>query len=146
MDEFTIVTVIGRPVEEVFAVSEDVAKMPLWNPGMSEARITSDGPLQPGATLVFRGTFLGRAYETNAVCTACTENKQIATKSTAGPFYLETDTVLEPVDAGTRVTSTYRGESRGFFKLAEPLVIRLAKKHFEAAGENLRTLLEDHAL
>ncbi len=146
MDEFTIITVIGRPVEEVFAVSEDVAKMPLWNPGMSEARITSDGPLQPGATMVFRGTFLGRTYETNAVCTACIENKQIATKSTAGPFYLETDTVLEPVEAGTRLTTTYRGESRGFFKLAEPLVIRLAKKHFEAAGENLRTLLEDNAL
>jgi hypothetical protein len=31
-------------------------------------------------------------------------------------------------------------------ELAEPLVIRLAKKDFEAAGENLRTLLEDNAL
>jgi hypothetical protein len=146
MNEFTIVTVIGRPVEEVFAVSQDVGKMPMWNPGMSEARVEDGGPLEPGAALVFRGTFLGRAYESHAVCTALIENKQIATKSTAGPIYLETDTTLEPVDVGTRVTTNYRGESRGFFKLAEPLVVRLAKKHFETAADNLRTLLEDHAL
>jgi ribosome-associated toxin RatA of RatAB toxin-antitoxin module len=146
MNEFTIVTVVGRPVEEVFAVSRDVAKMPVWNPGMSEAHVEGGGPLEPGAALVFRGTFLGRTYDSQAVCTAFVENKQIATKSTAGPFYLETDTTLEPVAEGTRITANYRGESRGFFRLAEPLVVRLAKKHFETACENLRTLLEDHAL
>ena len=44
------------------------------------------------------------------------------------------------------MTSFYRGESRGFFKVAEPLLVRLTKKHFETAAENLRALLEDHAL
>jgi hypothetical protein len=65
-----------------------------------------------------------------------------ATKTSAGPFYLETDAVLEPVAEGTRVTTTCRGESHGFFKLAEPLVVRLSKKLWETAAENLRTLLE----
>jgi ribosome-associated toxin RatA of RatAB toxin-antitoxin module len=146
MDEFTTVTVIARPVDEVFAVIQDVAKAPVWNPGLSEARVTSDGPLEPGSTLVYKGTFLGRSYETPAVCTTLNPNKQFATKSTSGPFHLEIDTTLEPVDAGTQVTTYYRGESRGFFKLAEPLVVRLGKKHFETAAENLRTLMEDHAL
>jgi len=146
MNEFTIVTTIGRPVDEVFAVIRDVARTPVWTPGLTESRQTSEGPLEPGATLAYRGTFLGRSYETPAVCTAFSENKQFATKSTAGPFYIEIDTTTEPVAAGTRVTSFYRGESRGFFKLAEPLVVRLTRKHFEAAAENLRALLEDHAL
>jgi len=146
MNEFTIVTVVGRPVEEVWAVIQDVAKTPVWTPGLTEARITSDGPLEPGSTLLYRGTFLGRAYESPAVCTALTENKQFATKSTSGPFHLEIDATLEPVDGGTRVTGFYRGESRGFFKVAEPLVVRLSKKHFETAAENLRTLMEDHAI
>ncbi len=48
--------------------------------------------------------------------------------------------------AGTQVTSFYRGESRGLFKLAEPLMVRLTNRHFETAAGNLRTLLEDHAL
>jgi ribosome-associated toxin RatA of RatAB toxin-antitoxin module len=139
MNEFTIVTVIGRPVDEVFAVIQDVAKTPVWTPGLSEARITSDGPLEPGSALLYQGTFLGRAYES-------TENKQFATKSTSGPFHIEIDTTLEPVDSGTQVTSFYRGESRGFFKVAEPILVRLTRKHFETAAENLRTLLEDQAI
>ena len=146
MNEFTIVTTIGRPVDEVFAVIRDVARTSVWTPGLTEARQTSAGPLEPGATLVYRGTFLRRSYETPAACTALSENKQFATKSTAGPLYIEIDTTVEPVAAGTRVTSFYRGESRGFFTLAEPLVVRLTRKHFEAAADNLRTLLEDHAL
>ena len=146
MNEFTIVTVIGRPVDEVFAVIQDVAKTPVWTPGLSEARIISDGALEPGSALLYQGTFLGRAYESPAVCTALTENKQFATKSTSGPFHIEIDTTLEPVDGGTQVTSFYRGESRGFFKVAEPILVRLTRKHFETAAENLRTLLEDQAI
>jgi ribosome-associated toxin RatA of RatAB toxin-antitoxin module len=146
MNEFTIVTVIGRPVDEVFAVIQDVAKTPVWTPGLSEARIINDGALEPGSALLYQGTFLGRAYESPAVCTALTENKQFATKSTNGPFHIEIDTTLEPVDGGTQVTSFYRGESRGFFKVAEPILVRLTRKHFETAAENLRALLEDRAL
>ena len=146
MNEFTIVTVIGRPVDEVFAVIQDVAKTPVWTPGLSEARIISDGALEPGSALLYQGTFLGRAYESPAVCTALTENKQFATKSTSGPFHIEIDTTLEPVDGGTQVTSFYRGESRGFFEVAEPILVRLTRKHFETAAENLRALLEDRAL
>ena len=146
MNEFTIVTVIGRPVDEVFAVIQDVAKTPVWTPGLSEARITSDGALEPGSALLYQGTFLGRAYESPAVCTTLTENKQFATKSTSGPFHIEIDTTLEPVDGGTQVTSFFRGESRGFFKVAEPILVRLTRKHFETAAENLRTLMEDRAL
>jgi carbon monoxide dehydrogenase subunit G len=146
MNEFTIVKVVGRPIDEVWAVIQDVAKTPVWTPGLSEVRITSDGPLEPGSALLYRGTYLGRAYESPAVCTALTENKQFATRSTGGPFYIEIDATLEQVDGGTRVTSFYRGESRGFFKVAEPLLVRLTKKHFEAAAENLRTLLEDQAI
>ena len=146
MNEFTTVTLIGRPVEDVFAVIRDIARTPVWSPGLLEARQTSEGPLQPGATLVYTGTFLGRRYESPVVCTGLTENKRFATKTTAGPFYLEVEITLEPSAGGTRVTSTCRGESRGFYKLAEPLVVRLTKKQSEAAFANLRMLIEAGAL
>jgi uncharacterized protein YndB with AHSA1/START domain len=146
MTEFTIVTMIGRPVDEVFAVITDLAQTPVWTPGLSEVRQTSDGPLAPGAAIVYTGTFLGRSFKSHAVCTGLTENKLFATKTTTAPFYLEVQTALEPTADGTRVTSVYRGESRGFVKLAEPLVVRMGRKQFETSNENLRTLLEDRAL
>ena len=42
MNEFEVVTVIGRPAEEV-AVVQDVAKSPLWTSGLWEVRRTSGG-------------------------------------------------------------------------------------------------------
>jgi hypothetical protein len=53
---------------------------------------------------------------------------------------------VEPVAVGTQVTSFYRSGSHGFFKQAEPLVVRLTRKHFQTAADNLRALLEDRAL
>jgi ribosome-associated toxin RatA of RatAB toxin-antitoxin module len=146
MNEFDVVTVIGRPVEEVFAVVRDVTKTPVWNPGLSQVRRTSEGPLGVGATMVYTGTFLGRRYESPVTCTAFADNKQFATATTGGPFYLEVDQTVEPAGAGTKLTIHCRGESRGFFKVAEPLVVRLTKRQVETAGENLKALLEDHAL
>lgn len=37
MNEFTIVTVIGRPVDEVFAVIQDVVKTPVWTAASSRS-------------------------------------------------------------------------------------------------------------
>ena len=35
MNEFTIVTLIDRPVDQVFSVVQDVGKEPVWTPGLT---------------------------------------------------------------------------------------------------------------
>jgi carbon monoxide dehydrogenase subunit G len=146
MNEFEIVTVIERPVADVFAAIQDLDRAAQWNPGVTEVRQTSPGPLGVGSTVVYVGGFLGRSYESSVEYTECVADKRIATKTTSGPFDLEVEIELDAADTGTKVTATYRGESRGFFKLAEPIVVRLTKRHFETANENLKTLLEADAL
>jgi uncharacterized protein YndB with AHSA1/START domain len=146
MNEFEIVTTINRPVEDVFSAFQDFDKAPRWNPGVAEVRQTSDGPRGVGSTMVYVGRFLGHSYESPSEYTEYIANRKFASKTTSGPFHLEVESTLDAVDDGTRVTSVYRGESRGFFKLAEPVVVRLTKKHFETAVENLKALLEADAL
>jgi carbon monoxide dehydrogenase subunit G len=145
MNEFDIVTVINRPADKVFAYLVDFEKASLWNPGLKEARKTSDGPLGVGSTILYVGKFLGRGIGSVVECTGFVANEKFATKSISGPFYLEVDHRLQEVDGGTRLASVYRGESRGFFKLAEPVIVGLTKKQFEAAAENLKALLEADA-
>ncbi len=55
---------------------------------------------------------------------------------------MEAETVFEPVDSGTKVTIVGRAEPVGFFKLAEPIVIRMAKRQIETDYANLKDLLE----
>jgi hypothetical protein len=96
--------------------------------------------------VVYVGRFLGRSFESSSKYTVYVPNARFATETTSGPFHLEIDNTFEPVDGGTRLTSTYKGESRGFFRLAEPVVVRMAKRQFETATENLKELLEADAL
>jgi Polyketide cyclase / dehydrase and lipid transport len=133
MNEFELEITIDRPVDAVWSYFQDFSK---------EVRQTSAGPIGVGATLVFVGKLLGRNYESHSECTAYVPNERFATRTTSGPFLLEVDSRLEAVDGGTRMTSTYRGENHGFMKLAEPVAIRVARKQFEAANENLKALLE----
>ncbi len=146
VNEFEIVTVVERPVEDVFAALQDFDKAPQWNPGLTEVRQTGDGPLGVGATVIYKGSFLGRGYESPSQYTEYVPNERFVSKTTSGPFDLEVSTSLEPLEGATRITVTYRGESRGFFKLAEPLVFRLTQKHLETANENFKALLEAGAL
>ena len=145
MDEFETVIEIRRPPAEVFAALVAFDKAPTWNPGVSEVR-TSEGPFGVGSTLVYVGRFLGRAYESTSECTEYDPGRRIVTKSTSGPFHLEVDYKIEETGDGTRLTGFYRGESHGFFKLAEPIVVRMTKRHFETAADNLRELVEADAL
>lgn len=142
MNEFDIATVIKRPVDQVFAFLVDTDKASDWNPQVIEARQTSDGPLGVGTTLLYVGKFLGRRFELVSECTEYAPNEKFSTKTISGPFHLEIDNRLSSVDGGTRLATVYRGESQGFFKLAEPVMVRLTKKQFETATENLKALLE----
>jgi uncharacterized protein YndB with AHSA1/START domain len=142
MNEFEIKTVINSPAEKVFAFLEDFDRYPDWSVGLTQATKTSDGPPAVGSTAALGGRLLGRGFETSVEITEFEVNHRFATKTTSGPFYLEVEYTLEPVDGATTLTTVVRGESKGFFKLAEAVTIRVTKKQFEAAAESLKALAE----
>jgi hypothetical protein len=74
------------------------------------------------------------------------ENKQVATATTGLPFYLEVGQMVEPAGAGAKLMFQYRGGSRGLVKLAEPLVVRLAKRQVQTVAGNLKARREQNVL
>jgi Polyketide cyclase / dehydrase and lipid transport len=62
------------------------------------------------------------------------------------PFPMTSTVTFEPVAGGTRVSETVEGEPGGFFKLAEPLVVKMSKRQFQNDLDNLRDLMEANAL
>jgi uncharacterized protein YndB with AHSA1/START domain len=142
MNEAEIVNVINRPAEDVFAVLADLDRYPDWNSHLTQVRKTSDGPLGVGSTMLFVGKMLGRNFESDSVCTEYVANQTLATKTTAGPFYIEVGYTLQPIEGGTRFTTALRGESKGFFKVGEGVAIGVVKKQFKASTANLKALLE----
>jgi uncharacterized protein YndB with AHSA1/START domain len=146
MARIEINLVINRPVEEVFAFVSNSENLPRWRSTSLEVKKTSDGPLGVGSTFRGRFTFLGRQFDGNVVVTGYEPNRIYMSKIAEGPFPLETGYTLEPVEDGTHIAFVVEGTPGGFFKFAEPLVVSMAKRAYEADLHNLKEMLEAQAV
>jgi len=138
--------VINRPVEEVFAFVSNPENNPMWSSVSKEVKITSAGPIGVGTTYRSVVAFLGRRMEGEVEFTEYEPNRSFAQKTRSGPVPVESRVTFERVEGGTRVTNTQVAEPGGFFKLAEPLLVSMIKRQFEADFANLKDLLEAHAV
>lgn len=134
--------VINRPVEAVGDYLDDPGRQVEWQAGALENEKTSEGPTAVGTT--YRGAlvFLGRRLEWTSEVVELEPYKRIKQNITVGPLALEETYILEPVEGGTRFTIVNEGEPRGFFKLADPLVVRLLQRTLEGNLASLKEILE----
>ena len=133
---------INRPVEEVFEFATDPDRVAQWAGPVAESRKTSDGPVGVGTTSSRLTHFLGRTMAATYEITAYEPHRYYADKTTSGPVPIGAKLSFEPVDGGTRLTIRGELEAGGFFKLAEPLMARMAKRQVETDAQTLKDLLE----
>jgi carbon monoxide dehydrogenase subunit G len=146
MVAFEIKIVVNRPVEEVFAFISNAENLPRWRAATLEVTPISSGASNVGSVFKGRFTFLGRHFEGNLEVIAREPHQRYATKMVGGPFPLEAHYTLEQADGGTRLTLMIQGEPGGFFKLAEPLVVSMARRSYESDLHNLKEMLEAQAV
>jgi len=146
MLKFESTIVINRPVEEVFAVVSNLENNPKWSSAFLEVKKTSEGPVGVGTTWRAAQKALGRRLESEVEVTEYEPNRKCAQKSKSGPFPVEVLQTYEPVEGGTRLGVALEAEPGGFFKLAEPLLVRTLKRNIETDFANLKDLMESHAL
>ncbi len=146
MAKFDVSTTIKRPVQDVFAVISNVENNPKWSSAALESKQTSAGPIGVGTTARFVGKLLGRRIESESEVTEFEPNRKYSWQSKSGPFPIKGSVTLEQIEGGTRVNTTVEAEPGGFFKLAEPLIVIIAKRQFQSDLDNLKDLMEANAL
>jgi uncharacterized protein YndB with AHSA1/START domain len=139
------ITVISRPIEEVFAVVSNLENNPKWAPGFLEVKKTSQGPIGVGTTWRAVREGFGQRMETEVEVTEYAPYRK-CTHRGKSPFPGELQMTFENVDGGTRVHVRLEAEPGSFFKLAEPVLARMAKRNIEGNLANLKDLMEAHAL
>ena len=138
--------VINRPIDEVFAYVSNYENSLAWMTEVVEVKRTSEGPVGVGATYRDTVQFLGRRIEnTNSEVTEYEPNRKFAIKTTSGPLPGAEEYTFDSVAGGTKVTRVTEAETGGFFRLAEPIIARMAQRLFEANSANLKELLEAQA-
>jgi hypothetical protein len=133
---------IARPVEAVFAFTHDPANDAMWQPTIAESRVLTEGPMRVGTRIAEVRRFLGRRIEATYEVTELEPNRRSSIKTTSGPIPLTGSYVLEPVDGRTRFTMRLETDAHGFFKLAEPVFARMARREMESNLGHLKDLLE----
>jgi len=145
MAKLEISITINRPIEEVFAFMSDPENQLLWRSGLVEIEQTSEGPIGMGTTYREVMQFLGRRIENTGEIAEYELNKRNTVKTTSGPVPMEITSTFQPVEGGTEVTYGIDAELSGFFRLAEPLVVRMGKRQMEMELVNLKELMEAQA-
>ena len=110
--------------------------------GLEVAELTSDGPFGVGATYREVERFLGRKMERTMEVTGFEPNVKCSFKSTSGPVAFSATISFEAQDDGTRVSMAADAELGGFFRVAEPIVVRMGRRQMETDMANLKDLLE----
>lgn len=134
--------VISRPVEEVFAFAANPENDSLWQTGGQDLGSTYDGPMRVGAKAQGASQWLGRRFEWTSEVTEYEPNRKVQSEMALGPISAKISTVFDPVESGTKVTMALEGEVGSFFRLAEPIVIRMIQRDVESSLANLKDILE----
>ena len=134
---------VHRPPSEVFAYITDADRLPEWQSGAVEAQW--QGEKARGARIREVRKFLGRRMETELEVTEYEPDRRFGLRVVSGPVPFSVTQVLEPRDGGTRLSFIGEGEPGGFFKLAEPIVARVAERQFKNDFETMKDILEGSA-
>lgn len=133
--------IVNRPVSEVFqflSVNENALQ---WQSGLLETRITNDVS-GVGRAWIDIVQFLGRRMEVPFQLTDWQADRKIAFQSTGGPIPMQGSYAFAPSEDGTQVTFQLTGEPGGFFKLAEPVLMKMLQRQWQTNFANLKDVLE----
>jgi uncharacterized protein YndB with AHSA1/START domain len=135
---------IDRPVEEVFAYLSDVERIPEWNSMVDEV-VPSERPLRVGSTAHLKMRLLGRRIEATLEVVELEPNRRVVVMTGAPISVTDTWTFEALGENRSRLIYNTVGDTKGFFKLADPIVARVVKKQLTAQLETLKELLEARA-
>jgi uncharacterized protein YndB with AHSA1/START domain len=133
---------INQPVEQVFAFITDTRNTTRWQPLISEARATLEGPAQIGTQVTEVRTFIGRKMEATYEIVELEPNKRIVLKSVGGPFPYKGTITFESLGNATKVTFDAETEVRGFFKLADGVIAGSMRKSLETNLSTAKQVVE----
>ena len=127
---------------KVFAHMTDPEKMTVWQSSLLETQFAPEGPMQRGTRITEVRKLLGRKMNSTVEVTEFEPNRLFAGRVVSGPVPWEFRYTFEETNGATRMDFHLEGEPGGFFRLAEPLVVKVVKKQMEGDFSTLKEIVE----
>ena len=133
---------IERPVEEVWDYVLTTRNDPVWLTPVIGVGRGADQPVEVGLDIEETYKFLGVELPLTLTVTEHEPCRRSAVRVSGGPIPGRGSYEFEPAGVGTRFTLTLEADAHGFFRLAEPVFARMARRHVVTSAEQLKDLLE----
>jgi hypothetical protein len=126
----------------VFDHLTDPDKAVVWQSSLLEVRLEPEGPMRRGTRITEVRKILGRKIDSVVEVTELEPERLFAGRVTTGPVPFEFRYTLEESKGATMLDFHMEGEPGGFFRLAEPLVVRRVEQQQESDFATLKELAE----
>jgi uncharacterized protein YndB with AHSA1/START domain len=134
---------IERPAVEVFAFVSDSSNNPRWQKGQVSCVWTSPPPVGVGSTYDQEARFLGRTLHNRFEVIEYQPGHAITIRSVEGSFPITVRRTVEAVGPRrSRVTAEISGEPGSIFRVAGPLLRRIAQRSVDNDYDRLKQLLD----
>jgi hypothetical protein len=134
-------TVDAEP-QVVFGYLTDPEQATVWQSSLLEARFEPEGDVRPGTRIHEVRKLLGRKIESTVEVTEFEQNRAFGGRTMSGPIPWHFTYRFEVANGSTRVVFHMEGEPGGFFRLAEPIVVRTVEKQLTNDFSTLKELVE----
>jgi uncharacterized protein YndB with AHSA1/START domain len=143
MIEFSIDTVIERPLPEVFAYVTDPSKLASWQTNTVSVTQQDVGPLKLGTRLreVHRGPG-GKEFASLVEVSEYEPDRIFALHMLEGALLLHAKITFDPTDHGTLMRLGVWGQPAGVMRLAQPLLRPTLRRQFAGFCATLKGILE----
>lgn len=133
---------INRSVADVMEYLTRVENLPSWAENVVEARQTSQGPVEQGATCRVVTEIMQRRLSHEFAVTEFLPGERYAAHSTDGPFPMSLAYDVKPSEGGAQLHSVSEFDLPGMTALVEPAMRRRVQAQFESDHQNLKRILE----
>ena len=144
MAKIEVNVVVDRPPETVWKFVFDPSNAPRYDPDITSAKQTSDGPVAVGTTFEANRKKEGKVSFRTVEYDPGRRLTWVVTSPRAMEGSKES-IVLEDIGGKTKLTNAWDLRLGGFYRLVGPFVARSLRKTAEAQASRIKRILESQA-
>jgi carbon monoxide dehydrogenase subunit G len=133
---------IRRDPRDVAAYMFDPAHDPDWISGISEAAPLGEGPIDLGARVRRRASFLGRRIDYVMEVVDHEPHRRLVMHAVEAPMPMDVTYEVEPHPAGSRARVRVQGDAGVLYRIAGPLMGRQVRRSITDDVVALKRILE----
>lgn len=134
---------VDRPADVVFERLIRIEDLPRWQPAITEAALTSPGPIGSGSTIRIVASAAGQTIEALGTVTEFEPSRRVALTATASSADVTAEVTVAPIDdASSRLSIVTEIALGGMLRFVEGMVRARVEAEAPAAAAAAKSWLE----